>query len=213
MITADNSPIFPTCATFGYTAEPNYLVKITAREGGFERRQRVWARPLSKYTAVPLGDRSQDDIEDVLYFWHAMGGMSTAFRFQDVVDFKSCRLSETPDHLDQPMIPTGDSPQSYQLIKEYSVGNITQVRDVQRPKGSSIVVANGSGTLQDPSKWQLDESTGVLTALSGFSGTPSFWGGEFYVWVRFDGQFNPAVSNHKIQNATIQLTELRQPLA
>jgi len=213
MITEDTSPIFPTCSTFGFTAEPNYLVKITAREGGFERRQRVWSRPLSKYTAVPLGNRSQSDIEDVLYFWHAMGGMSTAFRFEDQIDFKSSRLSVNPSYLDMPIVPTTDSPPRYQLVKQYVIGSITQEREIQRPKGDTIEIANGSGELQDESTYTLDESTGVLVPNGGFSGVPSFWGGEFYVWVRFDGQFNPAISDYKIQNATIQLTELRQPLA
>jgi len=212
-VTADPSAIFPACPTFGFTAEPNYLVKIVSREGGFERRQRVWSRPLTKYTAVPLGDQSQADIENVLYFWHAMGGMSSGFRFKDWLDFKSCRLNGTPGATDQPLVPSGDSPASYRLVKEYTVGSITQEREIQRPNGATIQVANGAGTVQDSSLWNLDESTGLLTTLTGFSGTPTAWGGEFYVWVRFDAQFNPAFSNHQILNATIQLAELRQALA
>lgn len=207
-VTADTSPIFPECPTFGFTAEPNYLVKITAREGGQERRQRVWSRPLSKYTAVPLGDRAQQDIENVLYFWHAMGGMSTPFRFKDYMDFQSCRLDEQPHYTDQPIVV--DANDHYRLIKQYQFGSAIQQREIQRPDGDTVTISNGSGVPQ--TDWVLDESTGIVTIGGGFSGVPSFWGGEFFVWVRFDGQFNPSISNHKIQNATIQLTELRQPI-
>jgi uncharacterized protein (TIGR02217 family) len=213
MITADPAPVFPACPTFGFVSEPNYLVKIVLREGGYERRQRVWSRPLSTYSTVPLGDQAQADIEDVLYFWHAMGGMSTAFRFKDWIDYQSCRLDATPTPLDMPIEPSGDSPASYRLLKEYTVGSITQLREIQRPIGSTIMIANQAGVTQDPSTWTIDESTGLLTIGGGFSGTPTAWGGEFDVWVRFDAQLNPTFSNYKILNVSVQLKELRQPLA
>lgn len=213
MITPDNAPVFPICPTFGFVAEPNYLVKIVAREGGFERRQRVWNQSLTKYTAVPSGDQAQMDIENVYRFWMAIGGMSNAFRFKDWLDFKSCDLDETPSAVDQPVVPSGDSPSSFRLVKEYTAGPFTQPRLIQRPRGETIEIANELGETQDPANWTLDESTGVLTPGGSFSGTPSRWGGEFDVWVRFDGQLNPAFSNYRIANVTVQLTELRQPLA
>lgn len=209
-IIADPAPVFPGCPTFGFTVEPNYLVKITSREGGFERRDRKWARPLIKFSGVPLGDRPQADIEDVLYFWHAMGGMSTAFRFKDWSDFKSCRLDATPHATDMPLAVSGDSPSSYRLIKQYTAYGITQEREILRPVGSSVSIANETGTIQ--TDWTLDESTGLLTIGGSFSGTPTSWGGEFDVWVRFDGQLNPQLSNYLIQNVTVQLAEIRVAL-
>lgn len=211
MITADDAPLFPACPTYGFTGGPDFLVKITKREGGFERRQRVWDRPLSSYTAVPLGDQHQDDIEDVYYFWMAIGGTSSCFRFQDQLDYKSCRLSETPEPTDQPLEPrTGGG---YRLIKEYVAGGMTQLRDIQRPIGSTIEIANEVGVAQPGSAWTLDESTGVVTTNGGFSGTPTSWGGQFHVWARFDQPFAPTFSNFKILNASIQLLERRQALA
>jgi len=212
MITPDMSPIFPACPTFGFTAEPAYLVKITAREGGFERRDRKWARPLSKFTAVPTGDQPEADIEEVLHFWHAMGGMSSAFRFKDWSDYKSCSLSEDPEATDQPIIASLDSPPKLRLVKQYVVGSIIQQREILRPNGATILIANETGTLQPSSSWTIDESTGLLTVGGGFAGTPSAWGGEFYVWVRFDAQLNPQISDHRVQNVTVQLAELRVAL-
>jgi uncharacterized protein (TIGR02217 family) len=209
----DIAETFPMCPTFGFIAEPNYLVKITSREGGYERRQRVWSRPLSKYTGVPSGDQPQEDIEDILDFWHAMGGLSTAFRFKDWIDYKSCHLSFTPAATDQPLVLSGDSPVSYRLVKQYSTksGRTIQQREITRPCGSTIMIANQFGAVQ--SAWTLDESTGLVTIGGGFVGTPTAWGGEFDVWVRFDAQFNPAISNLNVMNVVVQLAELRVPLA
>lgn len=210
-IVADPSEIFPACPTFGFNPEPNYLVKITSKEGGFERRDRKWARPLLKFTGVPLGDRPQADIEDVLYFWHAVGGMSDGFRFKDWSDYKSCRLTHTPSPIDQPLIASGDSPSgSFRLVKQYVWGAKIQEREILRPLGSSIRVANETAVEQHD--FHLDEATGLVTPGGSFSGTPTTWGGEFFVWCRFDGQFSPQLTNHEVQNATVQLAEIRVPL-
>lgn len=210
-IVHDTSEVFPGCPTFGFVAEPNYLVKITSREGGFERRDRKWARPLTKYTGVPMGDRPQADIEQILYFWHAMGGMWSGFRFKDWTDFKSCRLDASPLATDMPLAASGDSPASFRLIKQYRAGSTIQEREITRPIGSTIHIANEVGATQ--TAWTLDEKTGLVTIGGGFSGTPTSWGGEFDVWVRFDAQFNPTFSNHNIMNVSVSLAEIRVPLA
>jgi uncharacterized protein (TIGR02217 family) len=209
-IIPDPSPIFPNCATFGYVAEPNYLVKITSREGGFERRQRMWSRPLTRITAHPTGDQPQKDIESVIAFWHAMGGLSSAFRATDWTDYLSCSLDDEPSALDMPLVLSGDSPASYRLVKQYTAGSVIQQREILKPLGASILVANELGEVQ--TAWTLDESTGLVTTDVGFSGTPTSWGGEFYIWCRFDAQLNPSVSNYKIMNITVQLAEIRLPL-
>lgn len=209
MLTSDTAAIFPACPTYGFTSSPRYLVKKIMREGGFERRNRKWARPLHSYSAVPTGDRPQADIEAVRDFWHAMGGEELCFRFKDYVDFKSCGLAATPLATDQPLIPTDDSPASFQLVRQYIVGARIQEREITRPIGSTILIANEFGALQAGSHWQLDESTGKLVTLAGFTGTPTSWGGEYHVWVRFDGDASFTVSNFEAQNAQFMLTEQR----
>jgi uncharacterized protein (TIGR02217 family) len=212
-ITPDLAETFPNCPTYGFISEPNYLVKITAREGGFERVQRVWARPLLKFTGVPFGDQPFDDIEDILDFWHAMGGFSTPFRFRDWTDYKSCRLQATPAATDQPLIASGDSPPSWRLVKQYVTksGRTIQQREITRPIGSTILIANNLGAPQ--TDWTLNESTGLLVAGGTFTGTPHSWGGEFDVWSRFDAIFNPSISEHQVMNVTVQIAQKREPLA
>ena len=209
-IILDDSPIFPNCPTFGYVAEPNYLVKITSREGGFERRQRMWSRPLTRITASPTGDQPQKDIESVIAFWHAMGGLSSAFRATDWTDYLSCSLDDNPAPTDMPLVLSGDSPQSWRLVKQYTAGSIIQQREILKPLGASIRVANELAIEQHD--FTIDENTGLVTKGGTFSGTPTSWGGEFYIWCRFDAQLNPSVTNYKIMNITVQLAELRLPL-
>lgn len=209
MITADPTPVFPACPTFGFVTEPNYLVKIVAREGGFERRNRKWSRPLHKYSAVPLGTQAQSDIEAVLYFWHAVGGMATPFRFKDWADFMSCGLDHTPGPTDQPIVAVPNSPSTFQLVKRYTFGSLSQDREITRPVGSTIRIANGAGVEQSPSHWTLDESTGELFVDGGFTGTPTHWGGEFHVPVRFDGQLAVQLIDYKAQQLTVALAEIR----
>jgi uncharacterized protein (TIGR02217 family) len=213
MITPDNAAVFPACPTYGFVAEPNILVKISPREGGYERRQRVWSQSLSTYSSVPIGDQHQDDIEAIYNAWMAVGGMSNCFRFTDYMDMQSCGLSSEPAPTDQPLVATGDSPSGYRLVKDYVFGPWTLSRYIQRPIGSTIMIANEEGVEQDGSKWTLNEANGVVIPNGGFSGTPTFWGGQFHVWVRFDSQLNPTFSNYKILNVTVQLKEIRQPLS
>jgi uncharacterized protein (TIGR02217 family) len=219
-IIPDTSPIFPTCPTFGFVSEPQYLVKITAREGGYERRDRKWATPLTRITASPTGDQPQEDIAKLINFWHAMGGLSYAFRVKDYTDYQSCDVGDVPTATDQPLLLSGDSPASYRLVKEYISGSFVQQRYILRPIGSpytdsthsyaGIQIANTLGAPQ--THWTLDEATGLLTIGAGFVGTPGFWGGEFYLWMRFDAQLDPQISNHQVMSVTAQLQELRVPL-
>lgn len=214
MLQSDTSPIFPECPTFGFTVEPQYLVKIVRREGGFERRDRKWSRPLLRFSTVPLGQQSRANIEAALRFWHAMGGAANMFRFLDYTDFQSCGLDATPSATDQPLTFIAGSPGGYQLIKRYSDtgSGLYTDREITRPIGSSIRVANDSGVEQASTRWLLDEATGLLQTLPSFVGTPATWGGEFYVPVRFDSEFPVEITNHRVHSVSFSLLEVREAL-
>lgn len=206
---ADTLEVFPSCPSYGYEAQPLYLVRIIEREGGYERRDRRWSRPLLDFVSVPMGNRTEADAYEILSFWHAMGGTASAFRFKDWSDYKSCALSADVSPLDQPFEVISGSPGGYQLIKEYTAGSTTQVRDVIKPYGDTIRVANDSGIEQDSAYWSLDESTGILEPLTGFSGIPTSWGGEFYCKARFSSQLRLEIVEHRIQRVDFAVRELR----
>jgi uncharacterized protein (TIGR02217 family) len=220
-VIADTLPIFPECPTYGFTVEPRYLVKAIERDGGFERVDRRWSRPLMFYTAVPMGDRSAEDAQSVLEFYHSVGGMAGGFRFIDYADYKSCRTYEDPTMLDQPFTVlqgggggggTG-TPVGYQLTKEYitlgdSAGDSSiQLREIYKPNGATLLVANDSGEAQ--TDYTIDESSGILVPGGTFAGVPASWGGEFYVYARFTSNLSIALTNKEIQNINFTLRERR----
>jgi uncharacterized protein (TIGR02217 family) len=206
-IIADTTPSFPVCPAYGFRADPFFLVKIIAREGGFELLDRKWELPRRQFDGVPIGDRAQEDIEDILYFWLAVGGMAGEFRFRDYTDYKSCRLGESVTATDQPLVELDVSPVAYQLTKLYSVGALTHSRPIRRPTGTTVRVANEVGAEQ--SDWTLDEATGVITPGPTFAGVPTAAGFEFDVLCRFNDSFTPQIVNLEIQSAEVSLIERR----
>lgn len=207
-ITPDPTPSFPACPAYGFRSDPFFLVKIVAREGGFELVDRKWQQPRRQFDGAPLGDRAQEDIEDILYFWLAVGGMSGEFRFRDYTDYKSCRLGDVVQETDQLLVPLDSSPVTYQLTKTYSVGALSHARPIRRPIGATVRIANEVGVEQ--SDWTLDEATGVITPGPTFDGVPTAAGFEFDVLCRFNASFSPQIVNHEIQNAEVSLIEKRE---
>lgn len=207
-ITADTTPVFPTCPAYGFRADPFFLVKIIAREGGYELVDRKWSQARRQYDGTPLGDRAQEDIEDILYFWLAIGGMAGRFRFKDYTDYKSSRLGGDVSAIDQPLLALDTSPVSYQLAKQYIVGAFTHTRPIRRPRAGTVLVANEVGAAQ--TDYSLDESTGILTPGGGFAGVPTAAGFEFDVLCRFNDSFTPSIVNHEIQNAEVSIIEIRE---
>ena len=202
---------FLFCPSLGAQSIPRYAASIARMMSGAERRNRFWQYPLCRFL-IAIDPREIEEVQFVLRFFHAMGATECGFRFPDRADYKSCMVHETPTPLDQPLEPTGDSPGTYQLIKEYTVGTRTQQRIILKPVASTIRVANGDGDEQDADTWEIDETTGIITALEGFSGVPSSWGGEFDVPVRFESEELPIIlQQNTIHGASFSLIELRNP--
>lgn len=202
------SPRFPGCPSFGYTSIPRYSVTRIVFPGGQTDRNRNWVYPLQRID-VTVGPRMEAEIQEILEFWHALGGEECGFRFKDYADFKSCRVGETATALDQPLTADGTSSEAYQLFKVYTAGAREQLRIILKPVSGTIRVANEFGAEQSASTWSLDTSTGLLTPTVGFVGTPTTWGGEFDLPVCFDGEFPVEIVNQRIQSVSFSLEEVR----
>src|ERR1700746_1840751 len=175
---------FPACASFGYQASPGYSVQVTPMWSVLEARTRMWSRPLLRFQ-VRVGPQLTEEVQKVIEFWHAVGGKECGFRIKDWSDYLSCHVGETATPFDQPIAIEG-SPGAFHLIKQYVAGARTQLREITKPVAGTIRIANESGVEQAASHWTLDTTTGVVTPTGGFVGTPTTWGGEFDVPVRFD---------------------------
>ncbi len=200
---------FPICPSLGMQSAPSYLVDVVRMQSGVEKRNRYWSRPLYRYT-VSVYPRLRDEVQQVLEFWHAVGGRECGFRFKDYVDFKSCRTQNTPTPTDQPLVALSGSPSGYQLTKRYTFGSRSQDREIYKPVDGTIRIANQAGVEQGSGTWDLDPTTGILLTLGGFSGVPTTWGGEFDVPVRFDSMDLPiTLQQYDIHGVSFTLTELR----
>ncbi len=203
------TPTFPTCPRFGYTSTPNYSVTISTTVSGRERRNRNWARPLLIFN-IQVGPKMEEEIEELLDFWHAMGGTECGFRFKDQSDYKSCRKSQSITSIDQGLELIPGSPGGYQLTKTYRAGTRATPRPILKPVQGTILIADGGVSKSEGSDWVLDYSTGLLTLFFSPAGQIT-WGGEFDVPVRFDSEFPLEIVTHQIEQVTLQLRELRDP--
>lgn len=201
------TPSFPQCPSFGYTVRPNYSVTISEASSGWERRNRNWARPLHKFDCT-VGPRAVEDIQELLDFWHALGGPEVGFRFRDYNDYKSCQVQETATRTDQLLELMTDSPNGYQLTKAYSYGARTQLRPILKPIQGTIMVADDGVAKTEGVHWQLNYATGVVTISFSPVGELT-WGGEFDTPVRFDSEFPVEIVDRQIHSVAFALKELR----
>lgn len=201
------TPRFPSCPAYGYTAEPMYSVTHIEHASGRERSNLNWSRVKHRFT-FSVAQRS-DYIAEVLEFWHAVAGTAGRFRFKDWADYKSCRVTDTITALDQPLIVDPDSTAGdYQLLKRYTAGALTRDREIVKPFQGTIRIADDGDELDEGSDWTLDYATGLVTFASPPDG-PVTWGGEFDVPVRFASELPIQIVSNQVQDVQIVLLEVR----
>ena len=208
------SPRFPACPSFGFTSQPMYSVSSVVLSGGQRRPNRNWNRPLYQYNAS-VSPRAEDDVQELLEFWHAVGGTFTGFRFRDHADYKSCRVNQTPTATDQPVVGDGGSPATYRLTKRYTVGSMSQDREVYKPIDGEMLLAADGSPLSEGSDFTIDYANGIVTYDSDVLNTspaPELtWGGLFDVPVYFDSGFPVELLDKQIEGVNFALMELRPP--
>lgn len=199
-------PSFPACPKFGASSEPDYSVTIVPTAGGWEYRNLNSSAPLTRVTlTVGPGRDLDDEVQELLEYWHAVGGQTIGFRYLDRADYKSCRVSNTPAATDQPLVQVSGS--VYQLTKRYQAGSQYRDRSIRKPVESTILIAD-SGTLKTAGvHYTLDDTTGLVTLL--YSPVALTWGGEFHIPVRFDSSFPVEQLSYRVQSVSFTLKEFR----
>lgn len=198
-----------------YDVEPLYQVTVIQRGRGGEKRNLSTARPRSRISVTVPRDRIAD-IPGIRRFWHVARGRTSGFRVQDPTDYLSTADGFVREggsgitSLDQPLIDDGAG--GYELWKQYILGEgsnaLIHERRIFKPVAGTVVVANEFQDEQDPSTWDLDETTGTVETLTGFTGTPTSWGGEFDLPVRFDSELPLRVEDFFVDSVSFVLLEL-----
>ena len=179
---------FPTAISRNAQGGPERRTDVVVLGSGFEERNSRWADSRRAYNAG-YGVKSVDDLNAVIAFFEERRGRLHAFRWRDHSDWKSCRPSATPSHLDCP-IGTGDgAAAAFQLKKTYGSAFAPWTRPIKKPVAGTVKVAV-AGTLKTlGTDYLADVSTGIVTFLAGHIpalGESVTAGFEFDVPVRFD---------------------------
>lgn len=155
---------------------------VTLASGREEVNQR-WKHARRSWLAG-LAIRSADDLSDVIDLWEEAAGNVHSFRFQDWLDFKSCRPSGTPTATDQTIGTGDDVTTAFQVSKTYGAA-MPYTRPIHLPRPATLTVALDG--IEVATGWTLSATGGVLTFdAAPPSGTLVTAGFEFDVPVRFE---------------------------
>lgn len=156
---------------------------------GKEQVTRLWADPLRSWNAA-TGVKTLDDLYELQSFWLAVGGPTTAWRWHDETDWRSCPPMTAPKDTDQ-QIGTGDGKKkAFQLIKTYSTAQYqptgatpqTYIRKIVKPVAGTVVVAVDGTRVTST----VDTTTGIVTLVSApLSGKKVTAGFEFDIAAAF----------------------------
>lgn len=175
----------PARLAFGSTGGVERRTEVVTLGSGFERRSTPWAQGRRRYL-IGANLRSLDDMATLTAFFEARRGGLYGFRFRDFADFKSCLPGGTITPVDQ-ILGVGDGVRTeFPLSKLYGEGEDAAERRIHKPVEGTVRVSL-DGDEQDPTAWDADPTTGVIT----FEDPPQVGavvtaGFEFDVPVRFD---------------------------
>lgn len=180
------TPRFPEGISYNSRGGPAYRTIVIAPRSGIEKRTRIWTYPRHEYD-VAYGVKSQDDLEELLEYFHVAAGMAYGFRYKDWLDYKSCRTNQSVTPIDQTIGTADGSETEFQLIKVYTKGSISRNRLIRKPVAGTVRVAVDG--VEQMSGWSVDTTTGIITFTSppgSSAGEDVTAGYEFDVPVRFD---------------------------
>ena len=213
MTTFLETPRFPRPPSLSYRSKPRYSNTHIERAGGQERTNINWSMPLHDFFCEI--EHAEEDISEVLEFWHAVAGDGYGFRWKDWNDYKSCRGHLTPASTDQPLVLQAGSPTVYQMVKRYTKGALTRTRTIHKPVSGTVLVADNGTLKTETTHYTVDYTTGLVSLLFAPVGTLT-WGGEFDVPVRFEADVEFEMTfrgddDTRVQRVPFTLHELRHP--
>jgi len=201
------SPRFPGTMAQHALRHLSFLTEVVGLASGSEQRNALWSQPLRRYE-VGANFQTQAELNQLLAFFQLARGRFLPFRFRDSLDFNSNSLGHGVTATDQ-MAGWGDGLQrAFQLIKTTRLGEIEQIRVIQKPVPGTVIVAV-DGALEK--QVTVECSTGVITFAEppplGAAITAGF---EFDVPCRFDSdQLSVSLQPPDLGSFTLLLTEVR----
>jgi uncharacterized protein (TIGR02217 family) len=171
-----NNVRLPEDIAVGAVYGPEFVTEIVQMQSGREKRNQVRRKSLC-VGDLSFAPRLAEDYPELLKFFRGVNGRFNSYRFKDYTDFE-CALTEG-------VVAAIDSTH-FQLQKKYATGSLYELRDIQQPIASGLVLKYSGSTLTVTTDYTLDDATGIIT-ISGTHVAGNFtWSGEFDNAVRFD---------------------------
>lgn len=178
---------FPVEIGYQSRGGPGFATSVIETEAGHEQRVARWENPRRRYNAL-YGAKKVEDVRLLAKFYLARKGSLNGFRFKDWFDFTSNADGASAHAQDDQLLYTGDGTTTViQIIKSYTSGSQTVVRNINKPVSSTVLV-EVDGVLQTvTTDYTIDTATGLITfVVAPPIGDEVKAGYEFDVPVRFD---------------------------
>lgn len=181
---------------YGFSGGPRYKTNISDHPNGFEDRDSRWMYPKHEFSAS-FGDVDDDHRDLIIAGFHACRGRKHSIKFKDWNDFEI---------VDQPIQVLPGTADPIQLYKTYAPfgPSYTTVRPIQAFAFCDLVDEVGAPVLGS-----LDTETGIFTPMNPWgTGEYRIQQAEFYVWVRFDDDYNEmTINSWRANTAKVTLKE------
>lgn len=186
---------------YGFEGGPEYANEIVDLENGYEYIDSAWAYPRHRYSAS-FGNITDEDRDYIIAAFHACKGRRHYFKFKDWNDFLA---------VDEPLQVEAGTTKPVQLYKTYQPKDPVTgvawpawtVRPIQAIKSAVIKTPGGNAVAGT-----LDTETGMFTPSANWASGTHTWSGEFYVWVRFDADYNSmTINSWRANTAKVELME------
>lgn len=205
------SPRFPDRISYGSAVGPVYNTDVIEFSNGDTQSLQRWQYPLIEFN-VAYGLRRQEDLYEIIEFFHAVAGRANGFRIRDHTDFRSSAdqlVLGSYEFTDQ-QIGVGDGIETdFQLIKSYVKGSFTRVRNITKPVVGTVKI--GFDAVEQVSGFTVDYTTGIVTfAVAPTAAVVISAGYEFDVPAKFSSDkldFN--LATYQIQGTSIPVRSIR----
>lgn len=217
------TPRFPDDISYGSSGGPSFNTDVIIVNSGFETRNQNWVQSRSNYDAA-FGIRTEPQLSELISFFQSMAGKAHEFRYKDWGDFMSCDLKSIPANTDQ-SIGFGDSTTrsdgnpDFQIVKNYTTGTLTRVRDISKPISGTLVVKRYNTDMVEGVNYDVDYTTGIITFKFGHiplldrgDGQPEevTCGYEYDVPCRFDtDELNISFDAYSVGSVSVPIIEVR----
>lgn len=158
-------PRFPDDIAINSSFGPSYSTSKGRNLGGYEVSNRNWTMPLHEGDVSFI--KNQEQLDELLTFFHYAAGMHNGFRFKNFNDFVVTEEQGTLVSL---------TATTWQMYKNRTYGALVTPMKISKPIAGATIVGSGA--------YSYDTTTGIVTKLSGAD--PTGWFGEFDFPVRFN---------------------------